>query len=326
MRHAPTPSTIGPSSDGPSSRHPALHQAAVWVVGLALGVLAIRLVAPNLHQLRAAFLAMEHGRWAGIALTLAASAASYCFAAIALTGASPDHLPFGRTVVAEVASSFAGPLLPLGGLGLITRHLHRQGQTTTQATTTVATVALTGFLVHVGLLGVAAAASGLPRKIPLHPSWSTLIVVAVVTGVVAVMVAVSSGLRRRGGAAVSTAWRQLADVVRDPRRAARLFIGSVGITCSYITALVAALDACGVRASIPRIAVVYLIGTAVSSVAPTPGGIGAVEASLLAGLTAIGAPAVGALAGVLTFRLATFWLPILPGWFAAAALRRRQLL
>jgi glycosyltransferase 2 family protein len=45
------------------------------------------------------------------------------------------------------------------------------------------------------------------------------------------------------------------------------------------------------------------------------------EAALVAGLTAVGAPTGPAVAGVLVFRLLTFWLPILPGWLACRALR-----
>ena len=40
------------------------------------------------------------------------------------------------------------------------------------------------------------------------------------------------------------------------------------------------------------------------------------EAALVAGLTAVGAPTGPAVAGVLAF-----WLPILPGWLAYRALR-----
>ena len=49
---------------------------------------------------------------------------------------------------------------------------------------------------------------------------------------------------------------------------------------------------------------------------PTPGGVGAVEAVLLAALTGVGVPSGSALAAVVLYRLATFWLPILPGFAA----------
>jgi uncharacterized membrane protein YbhN (UPF0104 family) len=43
----------------------------------------------------------------------------------------------------------------------------------------------------------------------------------------------------------------------------------------------------------------------------------------VAGLTAVGGPAGPVIAGVLTFRLLTFWLPVLPGCLVFRALRAR---
>ena len=72
----------------------------------------------------------------------------------------------------------------------------------------------------------------------------------------------------------------------------------------------------------PAAALVYLVGSAVATAAPTPGGLGATEAALVAGYTAIGVAGSTAFAAVMLFRLITFWLPILPGWFALVNLQR----
>ena len=56
--------------------------------------------------------------------------------------------------------------------------------------------------------------------------------------------------------------------------------------------------------------------TTIGQAAPTPGGLGAVEAALAAGLTAAGLDGVIAVSAVLLFRLVTFWLPTVPGYFA----------
>ena len=53
-----------------------------------------------------------------------------------------------------------------------------------------------------------------------------------------------------------------------------------------------------------------------------PGGLGAVEAVLAGGLTAVGIPAAQAIPAVLIFRLATFWLPIPVGWVSYLVLQR----
>jgi undecaprenyl-diphosphatase len=56
--------------------------------------------------------------------------------------------------------------------------------------------------------------------------------------------------------------------------------------------------------------------------APTPGGIGAAEAALIAGLTAFGVDPAVAVPAVFLYRFATFWLPVLPGWIAVRHLLR----
>jgi undecaprenyl-diphosphatase len=67
---------------------------------------------------------------------------------------------------------------------------------------------------------------------------------------------------------------------------------------------------------------VYLGAAAIGSVAPTPGGLGALEAALAAGFVAAGAPSGPAVATVLTYRLITYWLPVLPGVVFYRLLRR----
>jgi undecaprenyl-diphosphatase len=104
--------------------------------------------------------------------------------------------------------------------------------------------------------------------------------------------------------------------------AAALFGGSAGVTAGYALALVAAAHAFGLSVGVASVVAVYLGGSAVAAVAPTPGGLGALEASLVAGLTAAGAAAGPAVAAVLVFRLVTFWLPTLPGFIAYRVLRR----
>jgi uncharacterized protein (TIRG00374 family) len=92
---------------------------------------------------------------------------------------------------------------------------------------------------------------------------------------------------------------------------------------SYVLALTASLVAFHVHVPFTSILVVYLAGTALASASPTPSGLGAVEAALVAGLIRIGVGVGPAVAGVLTFRLLTFWVPMLPGAVAVRFLRRR---
>ena len=56
------------------------------------------------------------------------------------------------------------------------------------------------------------------------------------------------------------------------------------------------------------------------------GQVGAVEAALIAGFASLGIASGPAVAGVLSFRLLTFWLPIIPGYLAFRSLAKRELL
>src|ERR1700709_80995 len=78
----------------------------------------------------------------------------------------------------------------------------------------------------------------------------------------------------------------------------------------------------GGGAAVGETALLYVVGSALSNAAPTPGAIGATEAALTAGLTAAGMASHVALAAVLMFRVATFWLPLLPGWLTFPGLPR----
>jgi undecaprenyl-diphosphatase len=105
---------------------------------------------------------------------------------------------------------------------------------------------------------------------------------------------------------------------------AMLFGGSALVTLAYIGAFAASVEAFGGGAGIIVIGAVYLGASALAAAAPTPGGLGAIEAALVAGLTGVGMAAGPAVSAVLLYRLATYWLPVVPGWLAWRALLRRD--
>ena len=65
---------------------------------------------------------------------------------------------------------------------------------------------------------------------------------------------------------------------------------------------------------------------AVRDVHPVPGGIGVVEGGLLVGLTAAGMPESAAFATIILYRITTFYLPPIWGWFALNWLRKNRYL
>jgi undecaprenyl-diphosphatase len=94
----------------------------------------------------------------------------------------------------------------------------------------------------------------------------------------------------------------------------------------YIGGLAASIEAFGAGPGLVLIGAVYLGAAALAAAAPTPGGLGAIEAALVAGLTGVGMHAGPAVSAVVLYRLATYWLPVLPGWLSWRYLQRKEYL
>jgi undecaprenyl-diphosphatase len=114
----------------------------------------------------------------------------------------------------------------------------------------------------------------------------------------------------------------LGRVARSPVRLALLFGGSALVTLSYVGALGAGVEAFGGGASIAKIGAVYMAASVVAAATPTPGGVGGYEAAAITGLTGIGISSAAAVSAVVISRLATYWLPVLPGWLCWRLLQR----
>jgi glycosyltransferase 2 family protein len=263
--------------------------------------------------------------WAAAALTL--SAVTYVGAAVALDGSLPERLPLGPNIGVQMATSFVGVAAPGGGLALSARFLQKRGVDTATAVGAVGVDTIAGLIVHLTLTGlfIALAGSSGLKTFDLPSPLTIGLIAAGVALVAAVGVAVPWSralLVTRVWPATKRSVANIGEIARQPSKMIELFGGSLIITMGYILALEVSVSAFGAGPAFTSIALVYLVGAVVSSAAPTPGGIGAVEATLIAGLTSAGMTSTTAIAAVILFRLATFWIPLLPGWIALVVLQR----
>jgi undecaprenyl-diphosphatase len=292
---------------------------------VALGV-AVHLLLPQVAELGQTTDAIRSARWGWLAVAAVLSAATYLGAALGQQGAVSHRLALLRTTAVQVASSFANRLTPgsVGGIGINVRYLVNAGIDRAEAIGAVALNTVAGIVVHVAGLVVALALVSRSEvgDTELPRGWPVL--AAVVLALAGLGIALRSPVgRSRLVSPMVRATRSLGDVLRRPAKATELFGGSALLTASYALALAASLKAFGADADLVKVVAVYLGSAAVASFSPTPGGLGAIEAALVAGLTAVGVAHGPAIAGVLTFRLVTYWLPILPGWWAFHSLQRR---
>ena len=103
-----------------------------------------------------------------------------------------------------------------------------------------------------------------------------------------------------------------------------MLVGSTLAQLLVILALGAWLHAVGQRASIATLITVNTLAAILGGAVPVPGGLGVVEAGLIAGLTAAGIPQDQAAAAVLIERFFTSYLPPVWGWATLAWMRRRE--
>ncbi|BCJ65820.1 flippase-like domain-containing protein [Polymorphospora rubra] len=297
-----------------------------------LGLL-VHFLLPQIGQVRAALHLMLHANPLAVAATLLGSAGTYLLSALALRLAAGGRIPLGQAVLTQVAASFANRLAPgsVGGAALSLRYLNRKGIPAAEAATVVAVVRVAGVVSVAVLLPVLLPFAREPTRDLVHAAATKGL--PILLAVLAILLAAAAAaavprLRTRGRTAVHQVVAALR-ALTERRRLVRLTAVSLGLTVLYGACLYLALLAVGLPvdlAVVPAVVLVSVVGEGVASAAPTPGGLGATEAALVSGLLLYGIAPDTAVAGVLIYRLATFWLPALPGYVALRMLLHRQLL
>nr|WP_145487177.1 MULTISPECIES: lysylphosphatidylglycerol synthase domain-containing protein [Streptomyces] len=273
----------------------------------------------------------SQAQWGWVIAAALFSAVSYVAAAMSLLGFVPERVPFPRTVAAQVAGSFVKIVAPaaVGGVALNTRFLQRAGVRPGLAVASVGASQLFGLGCHILMLLSFGYLTGTEKTPTLSPSRTViagLLTVAVLVLVVTSVPFLRKFVVTRVRSLFAGVVPRMLDVLQRPQKLVTGIGGMLLLTACFVMCLDASVRAFGdgtTSLSIASIAVVFLAGNALGSAAPTPGGVGAVEASLTLGLIAFGLPKEVAAPAVLLFRLMTLWLPVLPGWLAFNHLTRK---
>jgi undecaprenyl-diphosphatase len=286
---------------------------------LAAGGLAVYLLLPELSSFAAvrSLIASAHADW--LALTVVTGLLAVLASGLTILGSAQQSLPVLRTLAVQLAAAFTGRTT-VAALGYYTIHLSflsRLGVRRTDAVgilllNRTATVVVTGVATLVGILVIG-------KAVPLGhlsvPGW--LLMVAGGVLVLAVAFLVSPYGRRRVWRPAQAMVRQLlrttVPTLRQPVRAVQLVVGEIGFLAFSALGLATTLSALGVTYDLGAVLAVFIVASTLGQLLPTPGGLGAVEGALVAGLTAIGIAPADAVAATLTARVLTFWLPVLPG-------------
>jgi glycosyltransferase 2 family protein len=148
------------------------------------------------------------------------------------------------------------------------------------------------------------------------------VILLVLVAVVAIVLAVPA-LRTKVVPSLRQGLSSLWSVARNRGKRIELFGGNLATEVIFALTLGAVCHAYGVDLSLLELLVINMAASALAGLIPVPGGVGAAEASLTAGLVAVGVDDSTAFAIALTHRLCTSYLPPIWGYFALRWLGRK---
>jgi uncharacterized membrane protein YbhN (UPF0104 family) len=255
--------------------------------------------------------------------------------ALSTLGSVPTSMPFGPVYAMQLATGYMNVALPsnLARMAVNIRFFQRQGLS---APTAVASGVIDSFastVVQAVLLGLLLlfSESSLDLDLPL-PSGGIRTLLWILVAALALSVAILAVVRRLRVAIAERVRRWWPEVrsslaaLRASHKLALLLIGSLATEVLFALALGLFARSFGAHVDLTQLLVINISVSLLASFIPVPGGIGVAEFGLTIGLTSAGMAPEAAIAAVLLYRIATYYLPPLWGFPAMLWLQRSRYL
>jgi glycosyltransferase 2 family protein len=297
----------------------ALIGAAAYAVITQLAQIGFGTIADELRNADIA--------WVVVALILAQL--TFIGSGLSVRGTVFEPLALLPCVVLQSAIKFINLTVPssAGRIAMNLRFLQRMGVPTAEALAAGAVDDVSETLVQAALLLLAIPlVKGKIDTSELHFGAPDGRLIAAIVIALIVSVAVILAVPKLRAKVVPPAKRGITSlwlVIRNRRKRLELFGGNVLSEVLYAIALGATCHAYGVDLSLAQLILINTSASVLSSFIPVPGGIGAAEATLTAGLVAMGVDESTAFAIAFTQRLCTFYLPPIWGYLSLQWLSRR---
>jgi uncharacterized membrane protein YbhN (UPF0104 family) len=297
--------------------------ALVALVSAAAGI--------DVEQLREA---LRDAAWWMVAVGVVLGQAPRLAQAVSTMGASPVPLPLGPVYALQLAVSYVNLAVPsmAGRIAVNIRFFQRHGVGPSQAVAVGALDGVCGFVVQAFLLAVLLLVSPVSLDLQLDMDSAgravelLLVVVALMAGAIAVVLVVGPLRRTVLGWVHHYVTEALAAVrgLRSTRRLVMLLGGNLASEVLFASTLAVFVGALGFRIGLGEALLINIGVGLLSGLLPVPGGIGVAEGGLTFGLISAGMPEESAFAAVILYRLATFYVPPVWGFFAMRWLQRNQ--
>jgi len=287
---------------------------------------------------------------AWLILATVATLAIWLVGTITQFGSMPGRPSVRKVFAVQIAASFANHISPAGsgGIAINVRFLQKVGLSRGAAVGSVGLNSLVGLVTHlIWLVAVVIVSPAVlvsvrdqvhfgdwKASIASVPLTTWLIGIAVIAAVVTLAVLVTrhnawarkqAGRIRRMPRKLAREMKTLGAVIRHPKRAAALWLGSFSVPLLHSLILYAVLQGVGAPVDVGMVVVIYVIVSSLSTVVPGLGGVSALDVVLpWAFVTLAGVDSLDAVAAVFGYRMLTVWVPLVPGaWMFAFLIRRR---
>jgi uncharacterized protein (TIRG00374 family) len=275
---------------------------------------------------------LEDASWGIVLLALAVGQAMFIPEAMGMMYAVGGKLPFWPLVTLQVGAKFISLAVPTfaGRVAMNSAFLHKFGMSTTLAVTQGAIDGFGGFLVEVAILVLAIFAGDLDLGLGFDSgevSWG--VVLLIVAGLALATVAAFrrvKRLREKVLPQIEDAWATLSDLLKEPGRALGLLGSNLATRLLMAGSLWLALAAIDSPISFAGCLIAVVATNLLQGLIPVPGGIGVTETVMTGFLVGLGVDEASAFAATITWRVITFYLPSIEGFFAMRWLERHEYL
>lgn len=321
------------ATDTPAIELLPLHRITIGGVVSLFGTVFLAYVALAFASNWSTFVdSLDEADWTYLPWILLTVVLGYPAGAASLMGAVTNRLPLGQTSEVMLAQSFLNRFTPAnaGGMALRVRYLQLSGVDLAVGAASIGLTSAASGAMQVVFLVVfltwSSQAGDLPFSFPDVATLALIVLVLLALGGLLWFTPLRAKvLDSRAFASVSEIWAEIRKLATMPSKIVLLFGGAGAGKLLTIFAFVLSVRAFDVDLSFAVLGALYMTANTVASAAPTPGGVGAIEAALIAALTGAGVDPAIAFSAVMVFRLLTFWLPVPFAWLGLQDLRRKEI-
>jgi uncharacterized protein (TIRG00374 family) len=304
-----------------------IRQYKNYIFIFLLLFLTLRVIIPQFDDLIDSLKALDGANMYWILLSVIVFFLNVPVSAVQFMVLALKPIKFILTLRVQMAVLFVSKLLPssLGSISLNVYYLMKMKHSAGQAAAVMTMDGLTSgiaylFLIIIGLSTSELSLDGLNGSINISSNlWILLFILLL--GITYIIYR-SKTIRNR----LSKGWQDLKSNFNSYKKQPLKFIYAVicnGLSSlTSIFVLYASAQAINIHLSFAGALLAYTFGNIAANLIPTPGGIGAVEAGIYSGLVLVGIDGADATLITLLYRLVTYWLPILPGYYFFWGLRK----